>query len=549
MDEILEAFAIESAELLEAMESSTLALERGESGAMEALFRAAHTLKGSAGIVGHERLQRYAHELENRLNRIRSGAIELGPDAAGALLACRDRCDVILRLERDGDAALSSDDRESLERLDRALGGSAPSPGAPALAHPDGAHPDCASAPNSPSGAASSGASAPAGAGSREGEKTVRISDAKLDRLVNLASELVTVQAQLSQAAQESGERRFIGIAESVRRLVAELRSTSMEMRLVRVETLFSRYVRLVRDISRELGKEVDLAISGAQTELDKNAVESLADPLTHLLRNALDHGFEPPDEREASGKPRRGTLRLSARHDGGSVVISVADDGRGIDWESVAAKAAERGLVEAGVTLSRAALENLIFSAGFSTSKEVSNVSGRGFGLDVVRTAIERLGGDVELTSALGSGTEFALRVPLTIAIVDGFLVKAGGVSFVIPLSNVLECFERDRSAMSERLVERHGRLVPLVDLAGAFGLPAERERDTHEAIVVAQAGSGRIALRVDRVLGGYQTVIKPLGEIARHARGVSGATVLADGSVALILDAVAIAKGIKED
>ncbi len=546
MDEILEAFATESAELLEAMESSTLAMERGEPGAMEALFRAAHTLKGSAGIVGHERLQRYAHELENRLNRIRSGAVGLGPHTAGALLACRDRCDVILRLERDGDAALSADDRESLERLDEALGGSAAGPGEPSLASPGGA--PASPSPTGTAASATSGSSAVPPAGQRDGEKTVRIADAKLDRLVNLASELVTVQAQLSQAAQDSGERRFIGIAESVRRLVAELRSTSMEMRLVRVETLFSRYVRLVRDISRELGKEVDLVIAGAQTELDKNAVESLADPLTHLLRNALDHGLEPPAEREAAGKPRRGTLRLSARHDGGSVVISVADDGRGIDWEGVAAKAAERGLAEPGAILSRAALENLIFSAGFSTSKEVSSVSGRGFGLDVVRTAIERLGGDVELTSTLGSGTEFALRVPLTIAIVDGFLVEAGGTSFVIPLSNVLECFERDRRCASERLVERGGSLVPLVDLASAFGLPGEREGESREAVVVAQAGSGRIALRVDRVVGGYQTVIKPLGEIARHARGVSGATVLADGSVALILDAAAIAKGFKE-
>lgn len=378
----------------------------------------------------------------------------------------------------------------------------------------------------------------------------MRIADAKLDRLVNLASELVTVQAQLTQTALELGDRRVSSLAETVRRLVAELRAASMEMRLVRVETLFSRYGRLVRDVSRELGKEVELAISGGETELDKNAIESLADPLTHLLRNAIGHGLEAPEEREAAGKPRKGLLRLSARHDGGWVVISVADDGKGIDWDAVEKKAKERGLCEPEASLSPADLERLIFSPGFSTSTEVSSVSGRGVGLDVVQTAIEDLGGDVDLSSSRGAGSEFAIRIPLTIAIIDGFLVRSGAVAFVIALGNVLECFERPRPEAAERLIERSGRFLPLVDLGGFFGLsgagasPAEGQ----ESIVVVQAGSGRLALRVDTIVGGYQTVIKPLGELSRHLRGVSGASILADGSVALILDTMAIAKSVRD-
>ncbi|MBU1081970.1 MAG: chemotaxis protein CheA, partial [Spirochaetes bacterium] len=380
------------------------------------------------------------------------------------------------------------------------------------------------------------------------GQRTVRIADAKLDVLLNLASELVTVQAQLSQTAAEAGDRRFIGIAESVRRLVAELRTTAMEMRLVRVDGLFSRYGRMVRDVSSGLGKEVELLTEGGHTELDKNAVEGLVDPLMHLIRNAVDHGIEAPADRERAGKPRTGSVRLSARHDGGSVVIRVSDDGRGIDWDRVAAIAVERGLAPPGGKPSPEELEDMLFAPGFSTQAEVSNVSGRGVGLDVVKTAIERLGGGVEISSAKGSGTEFSLSIPLTIAIIDGFLAVSGRRSFIVPLANVLECFERKRGDGVERLIERSGGLVPIVDVRKRFSVDEPPVGDT-EAVLVVSVGSGRIALAFDSIVGGYQTVIKPLGELARYAREVAGAAILADGSIALILDVTSIAKSLKDD
>lgn len=519
MDDILEAFAIESAEVLEAMETSILALERGEDGAIESLFRAAHTLKGSAGIVGLGRLERYAHAFETRLGGIRSGAATATGDAFGALLRCRDRCAAILR-EPDGDVP-DPEDGKSLSALDASLSSAAPEPGLAAPAPSPDAHPHA------------------------EGpQRTVRVSDAKLDVLMNLASELVTVQAQLSRMAAESADRGFLGISESVRRLVSELRSTSMEMRLVRVDGLFSRYGRMVRDVSKELGKEAELVAEGGDTELDKNAVEGLVDPLMHLLRNAVGHGLETPEERAKAGKPRAGRIGLSARPDGGFVVITVSDDGRGIDWERVATVAAERGLDPAG-----AELEELLFEPGFSTANEVSSVSGRGVGLDVVKTAIERLGGTVSASSERGAGTAFSLRIPLTIAIIDGFLAVSGELSFIVPLANVVECFERPRVERRERLVERGGELIPYVDLRRRFTAgPPVRDGGT-EAVLVVSALGGKMALSFDRLVGGYQTVIKPLGEITRYARAVAGAAVLADGTIALILDVHALAKSYKDE
>jgi two-component system chemotaxis sensor kinase CheA len=378
--------------------------------------------------------------------------------------------------------------------------------------------------------------------------KTVRIIDTKLDSLVNLVGELVTVQAQLTQVAAELGESRVLGLAEQVRRLVSELRGTSMEMRMVPAGLLFGRFKRVVRDLGSELGKQIDFRVEGAETELDKSLVESLYEPLLHLVRNAVDHGLEPPEQREASGKRRNGRITLSAAHTGASVTIEIRDDGSGIDDEAVRERAIAAGLLTPDARLSPDELRALIFEPGFSTAGKVSSLSGRGFGLDVVKTAVERLGGELYVLSDPGKGSTFTLEIPLTIAIIDGFLVRLGDRRFIIPLLCIAECFERPRSEARERLINRNGELVPVIDLRKHFTLTGTTNTGGREEIVIANVLDGKIALVLDQLLGGYQTVIKPLGELARFCPGVSGSAILADGQVALILDMPSLARTIRD-
>ncbi|MGD9939433.1 MAG: chemotaxis protein CheA [Clostridia bacterium] len=563
MNELLAAFRQESTELLEGMETAILALENGDSKALDALFRQVHTLKGSAGILGFGRLEHFTHELENRLGLIRSGAVAPNNETFNALLSYRDRCIRIVASSQDlaqkGDLPTAHplpDDEDSLylSALDGTLGAVEGS-----VAGMDAMHGSVSGAMQMQSGTGyielkprTSRASAPgddAGATQRiTDRKTVRIIDTKLDSLVNLVGELVTVQAQLTQVAAELGESRVLGLAEQVRRLVSELRGTSMEMRMVPAGLLFGRFKRVVRDLGSELGKQIDFRVEGAETELDKSLVESLYEPLLHLVRNAVDHGLEPPEQREASGKRRNGRITLSAAHTGASVTIEIRDDGSGIDDEAVRERAIAAGLLTPDARLSPDELRALIFEPGFSTAGKVSSLSGRGFGLDVVKTAVERLGGELYVLSDPGKGSTFTLEIPLTIAIIDGFLVRLGDRRFIIPLLCIAECFERPRSEARERLINRNGELVPVIDLRKHFTLTGTTNTGGREEIVIANVLDGKIALVLDQLLGGYQTVIKPLGELARFCPGVSGSAILADGQVALILDMPSLARTIRD-
>lgn len=376
--------------------------------------------------------------------------------------------------------------------------------------------------------------------------KTIRIRSEKLDALLNLVGELVTVQAQLSQAVKDLGDRHVHGITDYVKRLASELRATSMELRLVPVDTLFAKFKRLVRDLSKTLGKEIELKVEGGETEIDKSVIDALADPLMHLVRNAADHGIERPDERVRRGKPKAGTMRLSALHAGAFVRISVKDDGGGLDRERIMRKAVERGVVGSDARLSDEEIDLLIFKPGFSTAQEVSAVSGRGVGLDVVKTAVDQLGGTLSVHTQAGAGSEFVLDIPLTLAIIDGFLVRSGRRMFVIPLSSVNSCFERARPAEPERLITRGEEFLPYVSSRDLFG--EDEAPPAREEVVIVSVFDSKLALGFDQVLGGYQTVIKPIGEIARFASGVSGAAILADGGIALILDVGALAKRFKD-
>jgi two-component system chemotaxis sensor kinase CheA len=386
---------------------------------------------------------------------------------------------------------------------------------------------------------------APAGAGeaahkSQAADSTVRVPSEKLDRLVSLVGELVMNQSRLTQAAAHARSPELASPVEEIERLVAELRDNVLGIRMMPIGRTFSRFKRLVHDLSTDLHKEIDLVTEGAETELDKTVLDQLGDPLVHLIRNSIDHGIEPPELREGNGKPRRGTIRLSAAHTGSNVVVSIEDDGRGLDAAALRAHAVEKQLITPDAALSTREIFNLIFLPGFSTAREVTAVSGRGVGMDVVRRQIDALRGSVSISSEPGLGTTIALTLPLTLAIIDGLLVEAERDQFILPMSAVTENVElhgaERRKKNGRNVIAVRGELVPYIDLREVFamsGRPPEIER-----IVIVQYEDTRIGIVVDHVVGTHQTVIQSLGRFYRNVEVVSGATIMGDGRVALILD-----------
>lgn len=369
---------------------------------------------------------------------------------------------------------------------------------------------------------------------------SIRVQSGKLDKLVDLVGELVTVQARLTQVATAGGGAVLLSLAEEVERLTAELRDNTMSIRMLPIGTIFNKFKRVVRDLSQNLGKGVELIMEGADTELDKSVIEKLHDPLVHLIRNCLDHGIETPGERASLGKPRQGTIRLSAVHSGAHVLIRIEDDGAGIDTEAIRRKAIEKGMLAPDGDLSERDLYALILAPGFSTAKQVSDVSGRGVGMDVVKQAIESLRGTIEIGSRRGAGTSITLSLPLTLAIIDGFLTKIGDDHFVFPLSLVDECVELTTAQAvktgTRDLLNVRGAIVPYIRLRERFAVAGGRP--AIEQVVITKVDNARVGFVVDHVVGGHQTVIKNLGRMYRGVEGISGATILGDGSVALILD-----------
>jgi len=369
---------------------------------------------------------------------------------------------------------------------------------------------------------------------------SIRVAAAKLDQLVNLVGELVTVQARLSEAAARSNDPGILDIAELVERLTGELRENSMSIRMLPLRATFERFRRLVHDLGVDLGKDVELTVEGADTELDKTVIDQLNDPLVHLIRNSMDHGIETPEARRAAGKRPTARIHLSALHSGANVLIRVSDDGRGLDAEAVRARAVEQGLIDSGARLSEQEIFSLILAPGFSTAREVTDVSGRGVGMDVVRRSVEALHGSIELNSRPSQGLTVTLRLPLTLAIIDGLLVRVGATSFVVPLANSLECVELTRediqAAHGNHLANVRGELIPYIRLSEYFEM--DTARPDREQIMVVETEHGLYGFAVDQVLGDHQTVIKNLGRLCRNVQVVSGATILGDGTVALILD-----------
>ncbi len=371
----------------------------------------------------------------------------------------------------------------------------------------------------------------------------IRVDADKLDELITLVGELIIAGAGTNLIARRAKMADLIESTATLSRLVEEVRDSALALRMVPIGGIFSRFQRVVRDVSKELGKDIDLVISGADTELDKTVVEKIGDPLTHLVRNSIDHGIEAADLRIARGKPAKGTLKLNAYHDAGSIVIEVSDDGGGLNKEKILSKAIERGLVSEGANLSDKEIYSLIFEAGFSTADTVSNLSGRGVGMDVVRRNIQGLRGTIDLDSIEGQGSTIRIRLPLTLAIIDGFMVGVGNATFVIPLDMVVECIELRAWADDEgdgQYLNLRGEVLPYQRLRDHFDI--EGDRVQRENVVVVRYGEHKAGLVVDKLMGEFQTVIKPLCKLFKGEKSIGGFTILGTGEVALIVDVLGL-------
>lgn len=373
-----------------------------------------------------------------------------------------------------------------------------------------------------------------------EAAATIRVPAERLDILVNLVGEMVTVQSRLSQMSSVINNADLILVAEEVERLITELRDNTMSIRMLPIGNTFSKFKRLVRDLSAELGKKIALITEGEETELDKTVIERLNDPLVHLIRNSIDHGIETPEIRELAGKSKEGTLKLIAEHSGANVLIHIIDDGSGIDPEKIRLKAIEKGLINHEDNLSEKELHNLIFAPGFSMAKKITNISGRGVGMDVVKKGIDALGGALEINSKKHEGTTITLKLPLTLAIIDGLLVQIGEAFFILPLSAIEECVELTREDIrnmhGRHMIHIRGEVVPYIPLRERFEITGDAP--AIEQIIITRTGDERIGLVVDQVIGQHQTVIKTMGKFYRNIKEISGATILGDGTVALIID-----------
>ncbi len=389
-------------------------------------------------------------------------------------------------------------------------------------------------------------ASNPAHAAPRDTEVTVRVPAERLDHLVNLVGELVMNHSCLAQAAARAGGSDLTNAVQVLERLVAELRDNVLGIRMLPIGTLFGRFQRVVHDLSAGLGKEACLVTDGAETELDKSILDQLSEPLVHCLRNCLDHGIEPPPDRVARGKPPRGTIRLSAAHMGSSVIVRIEDDGRGIDREAVRAKAIEKQIISPEATLSEEDILNLILLPGFSTAREVTAVSGRGVGMDAVKRQIDALRGTLSIASTPGEGTRMSITLPLTLAIIEGLLVEVGREQFILPMAAVTENVELDREQRSRNngrnLLAVRGGLIPFIDLRNIFHVGGDGP--AIQKVVIVQHGADRVGLVVDRVVGTHQTVIQSLGKFYKTVEVASGATIMGDGRVALIIDIGAVVR-----
>jgi two-component system, chemotaxis family, sensor kinase CheA len=536
VDPVVDIFFEEAAELLADFEAGLLELEgtQGEPELLHRIFRAAHTIKGNAAMLGFDAIARFTHGLESLLDALRTGARPVTGEVVDALLVSGDVLRRMLRSAQTGGE--TADVERTLERLLtlRDAEDTVGSDGADGQVRSDGAAP--VEAAITAAGAATTA--------------SIRVPIAKVDLLINLVGELVITQAMVAQTAAALPTDHAAALAEAVSHMdrhARDLHEQVLALRMLPVRSLFSRFPRVVRDVAAALGKQATLEVSGEDTELDRTVIERISDPLTHLVRNAVDHGLEPPAERTAAGKPPTGCLRLTAYQQGGSIYIEIDDDGRGLDRERILAKAIETGLVAAGQDLADDQVWALVFHPGFSTAARLTEVSGRGVGMDVVRRNVEALGGTISIQTTQGEGTCFRIKLPLTLAIMDGQALRVGEQQYILPLIAIRETVRPTRGTIhaigpGAELALVHGEALPILRLHRLFAIPDATEDPTHGLLVVVEHDGQAAALLVDELLGQQQVVIKSLDTDFTKVRGIAGATILGDGRVALILDVAGI-------
>ena len=537
--ELIGDFVLESRDHLVNIEGQLLTLERDAANteALNSVFRSFHTIKGLAGFLELWDVQKLAHEVETVLDAARNGELTLAPDGIDVILESADFLQRYLQhLE-----SVQRHESSTAPVLDEALLASVrviPSAAQERLA--TAANPLAAVHPLQEL-TTESDSSVP----KRNQAATIRVHTAKLDYLADMAGEMLIAESLVRHDPEISGLRspRLQRNIQQLTRITAELQKTAMAMRLIPIGPTFRRMERLVRDLSRQFGKNVVMETQGDDIEFDRSIIEELADPLMHMIRNSLDHGIEVPEERARAGKPAAARVLLKAHHQAGLVVIEIADDGRGLDRDRIAAKAVERNLIQSPEGLSDNEIYNLIFEAGFSTAQQVTNVSGRGVGMDVVRKHIEKLRGRIEIRSTAGQGASFFLKLPLTLAIIEGLVVGVGRERYILPIFNVRELIRPVADMVwtvqhkGEMALVR-GDLLPVIRLYKKFGV-APRSEDPHESVlVIADVEGRRFCLMVDELIGKQEVVIKSLGETLKDIPGIAGGAILGDGRVGLILD-----------
>ena len=576
---LLQDYLTECEEYLQQLDQDLVTLESAPDDAelLNRIFRAFHTIKGTSGFLGFTQIVELTHHAEDVLNILRKGERKVTHRVMDTLLAALDQLRRMIRDVRDGASheyeleglvqnlhgLLQSDSAEHREEA-------APPPSSEALAvedHPARANQDLGADLSLVDRGAQSQPkelSAKASATAVETTRTIRVDVTKLDELINLVGELVLERNRLLHLSRSFSEHRsaddrfessLLQCAARLSFITDELQTAGLRTRMVPVEAIFRRFPRMVRDLAGALGKEVELVIQGEDTELDKTVAEQIVDPLVHLLRNSLDHGVELPAVRVERGKPARGTVRVEARQEGDNIVIEIEDDGAGMDHNRIARKAIEKGVISQDqlATMSHREILDLIFLPGFSLAEKVSDVSGRGVGMDVVRSNMKKLNGAVEIDSELGKGSCIRLRLPLTLAILPVLLVSAAQETYALPLRSVVETI-RIRAAEVHRangtdMLRLRDRMIPVCWLHQAIGLPSEsRHQDALLRVVVLAAGQRRIGLVVDQLVGQEETVIKSISSHLHNVPGLAGATISGDGEVRLILDPAGLLSHIEE-
>jgi two-component system chemotaxis sensor kinase CheA len=573
--ELLGDFILESREHLTTIELQLLTLDQDPASAeaIHAVFRGFHTIKGMAGFLDLDAVRDVAHEVETILDLARNSQLAITPAVIDGILESKDYLtrwmSALEAMLANGSAPEALENQDLITRIrslgkaqepiwgsgtaaDAAVRETLPPPVAPADASAEllelarQVSAPAPEAPVEPSTPASELAETPKTVEtSPAAARSIKVDTAKLDYMVDMVGEMVIAQSLVRHDPDlaNSMKPRLARNLSQLARITSEVQRTAMSMRMIPIGQLFQKTARLVRDLSRKASKQVELELSGEDTELDRNIVEELADPLMHMVRNAVDHGIETPAERTQAGKPAAARVLLKAGHQAGHIVIQISDDGRGLDREKIVRKAREKGLIEPDAQLTESEIFNLIFHPGFSTADKITDVSGRGVGMDVVRKHVQKLRGRIDVQSTRGQGTTFLMKLPLTLAIIDGLVVAVGAQRYIVPIFAVREMLKPDESAIStihgrEEMAMVRGSLLPLVRLHRRFGIQPRFDKPWESLLIVSESCGKQFCLMVDELIGKQEVVIKSLGESMQNIPGVAGGAILGDGLVGLILD-----------